>query len=1367
MGNQLTGIAPSQILPVEQYLTDVSSEYEFECSLGSTRFFKVARAKTKEGLVVVKVFVIHDPSLPLKDHRIFMEDIHTRLHGTSNCLPFQKAVQSEKAALLIRQYVKDSLYDRISTRPFLINIEKRWLAFQLLCALNQCHKMKVYHGDIKSENVMVTGWTWLLLSDFASFKPVYLPEDNPSDFSYFFDTSRRRTCYVAPERFVEGGWKTAEVGGQTANLDITDSSDVKKGELTPAMDIFSAGCVITELFTEGTPPFDLSQLLAYINGEYSPWKVLEKIDDGSIRDLIRHMIKKEPNHRLSAEEYMIQQRGKAFPEYFFSFLKLYLQRFATAPILPPDDRIIRLKKDFSKITKNLCVKEDHCEENVGLVLVLSLLESSSRKLHFFNTKIMALQLLLDFSKYLTTDIILDRIVPYMLHFANDHFPRVRAELVRVITQCLKTIKSVPRSDANIFPEYIFPSLSNLTQDPSAMVRAAYAENIAQLAETGLKVLEMMQRSDLEEKEEEETDSTIFQASYDMELLSLQETIQQKVVTLLSDPDNMVKQALMENGITRLCVFFGRQKANDVLLSHMITFLNDKTDWKLRGSFFDNIVGVAAYVGWQSSPVLKPLLEQGLNDTEEFVVYRTLRTLQSLTELGLLPKTMLHEFLQEVVPFLAHSGIWIRQGAVGFISAVAKTFNIADIHCKLLPLVQVFLNKSVLQINKEVYLLNALEGSVPRKVFDYILKSNLLGRLFDTLQERQYMRKVYRNKVTYSEMDESMSQIFRKLSSLGMAEEHEDKVLAMKDYIIKLHRIRAGSSENEPRNGEEMNRPGEINVISVRAVTRRHAELERSKDSKMDGSTGTPPSRGKKKQQTLDSQTSSSMNPEWKSMFGSSDSSSATDSPKSKSIVKAELQEKKISSSTTSLTSQGSSNSGSFVTMSQGQISIPEGTLARGTIGAITQDMNKIMATRYNPCKLELRNLVHQQRDRYNDEILSKDLLIDDLSPWESQPPLSNWRPKGLLVAHLHEHRGSINRIQVSCDHSYFATASNDGSIKLWECDKLEGKSSINRSKQTINLKDGKINSLVFCEGSLSLAAATENNNIHVYKIESGKANAVNKLEIDKEEFGKVVDVTHYDTGAQSVLAYATVNGYIMGFDLRSNKEVWKLKNDPKKGLITTCAVHHSQCWFAVGTSSGSHVCWDLRFQLPITSIEHPMGARVRKLIVHPKEQSWIISATQGNNEVSMWDVETGARRKALWASPAPPLSQKQASNHSVYGMHMVMTDNNVIMLTASSDMRARFWDINYPANSYIMAPAAMDPGHQPSVSYRSRLIEGTEVIIETYTKKQTLTNEDIPRCGPDTPAIGHHDVISDINTCMASQCLVITGSRDGVVKVWK
>ena len=36
--------------------------------------------------------------------------------------------------------------------------------------------IQVCHGDIKSENVMVTAWNWLLLTDFASFKPTYLPE---------------------------------------------------------------------------------------------------------------------------------------------------------------------------------------------------------------------------------------------------------------------------------------------------------------------------------------------------------------------------------------------------------------------------------------------------------------------------------------------------------------------------------------------------------------------------------------------------------------------------------------------------------------------------------------------------------------------------------------------------------------------------------------------------------------------------------------------------------------------------------------------------------------------------------------------------------------------------------------------------------------------------------------------------------------------------------------------------------------------------------------------------------------------------------------------------------------------------------------
>ena len=39
-------------------------------------------------------------------------------------------------------------------------------------------------------------------------------------------------------------------------------------------------------------------------------------------------------------------------------------------------------------------------------------------------------------------------------------------------------------------------------------------------------------------------------------------------------------------------------------------------------------------------------------------------------------------------------------------------------------------------------------------------------------------------------------------------------------------------------------------------------------------------------------------------------------------------------------------------------------------------------------------------------------------------------------------------------------------------------------------------------------------------------------------------------------------------------------------------------------------------------------------------------AVQGNNEVSMWDMETGDRRFTLWASSAPPLSELQVWSFS-------------------------------------------------------------------------------------------------------------------------
>lgn len=97
----------------------------------------------------------------------------------------------------------------------------------------------------------------------------------------------------------------------------------------------------------------------------------------------------------------------------------------------------------------------------------------------------------------------------------------------------------------------------------------------------------------------------------------------------------------------------------MIFSHVITFLNDKNDRHLRGSFFDCLVGVVSYIGWHCAPICKPLLQQGLSDAEESVAVKAIESMISLTQLGLLPKATLLELLHDTASFLIHPNRWIR------------------------------------------------------------------------------------------------------------------------------------------------------------------------------------------------------------------------------------------------------------------------------------------------------------------------------------------------------------------------------------------------------------------------------------------------------------------------------------------------------------------------------------------------------------------------------------------------------------------------------------------------------------------------------------------------------------------------------------
>lgn len=243
---------------------------------------------------------------------------------------------------------------------------------------------------------------------------------------------------------------------------------------------------------------------------------------------------------------------------------------------------------------------------------------------------------------------------------------------------------------------------------------------------------------------------------------------------------------------------------------MITFLNDKEDKNLRGSFFDCIVGVAAFVGWQCSDILIPLLQQGLTDLDEFVIAKSIRATTALTELGLIQKTGLAKFISDCACYLNHPNLWIRHEICGLISTAAKTFGAIDVQCKIMPAISYHLRTPLIQVEKTEILFDCLNKPIPRNIYDTVVKFVDIGQFMAILEKRKEARSAVADGVLpqYGEMSDSLrtvsmlyqplrtcfnvelSQFFRRLKSESFNELSEAQLLSIKSYLLKLNKYKA-------------------------------------------------------------------------------------------------------------------------------------------------------------------------------------------------------------------------------------------------------------------------------------------------------------------------------------------------------------------------------------------------------------------------------------------------------------------------------------------------------------------------------------------------------------------------------------------------
>jgi phosphoinositide-3-kinase regulatory subunit 4 len=1438
--------APS--IAVSAYV-DVLDEIQYKRPIGTSRFLKTVKAQDPDGAIVVKIFIKPSEEMGLSRWHQVIQGYKRRLSDVPSALSYTKIIETDRAGYLIRQFIKTNVYDRISTRPFLEEIEKKWIVFQLLNTLSECHERGVVHGDIKTENVLVTSWNWALLSDFAPFKPIYLPEDNPGSFSFYFDTSQRRTCYLAPERFIGTG-------------EVIPQNDT----VTSEMDIFSLGCVIAEIFLEGTPILTLSELYKYRKGDFQP--DLSGIQDAELRELVTSMISLNPSKRLSAKEYLEKYKGTIFPVNFYNFIYEYFKSFneeipynSVGNVYECDSRINRLYNDYDKIAYFLGYKyeipEYNEEDEVKLqrgeltpirlslpgipknynmlstskvkekdkiaLVILSFIFTALRNVRQEASKIQALELILALAERINDEGKLDRCLPYIVSLLDDTSINVQAKSLKTMTQLLLLVDAIGPVNVSLFSEYIIPRISKLVSSPNSYVRMTAATCLPYLAQTSLRfyymgsilkdnVLETF--VDPETENDGMTPSGIFEVSKE----TLSADFETFAISMLTDMDSSVKISLLRN-ILPLCAFFGKEKTNDLILSHLITYLNDKSP-QLRVAFVEAVIGLSIYVGTISlEHYILPLLVQTLSDPEELVVIKVLHIFEDLATLGLIRKDFIWDLLTTVSKLLLHPNEWIRQSALSLIAAFAETLSLAELYCMLYPIIRPYIEYDVTDFSWDT-LYSVCKRPLSRPVYNLASTWSLRAeKTFFWKQVKSSLVDVFGNRgldfmsnpvstLNGSRFQSADSVIFGnleiplspedkswldRLKSSGLTDQELWKIADLREYIYRVSRLNSRTASKDfDEHGLSIQQLGVLprNIFFDAKV---HAEPFA--------------------QATINEN------------FGSIDDRLPIDSfaANSSSGEIAEDDRTLIMNPTPfpddmsrSLILGKPKAAPSILAQEQNVYGELESSFQR-------ERRPSTQAQRLKTTKI-LTSVVtnsYTGKDPYVIRYLNTVKLepsLDEFSEFtqvESMPLLDfskSWIPTGELVAHLKEHKTSINSLDVCPDHSYFITADNFGVLKIWDTSRLE-RNIINSSVLTVEL-DKPITKIKFLTNYHCFAVSTRDGYVRLMSVNFNKSKKVMLIEsvtiiremMFSDEF--IVDLTFGNKGQNNLIFSVTSLSQIVVIDIRNMDIVFKLQNNPSFGVITAIALAEDNSWALVGTSKGILSLWDVRFKTHLKSWRFKSGFSINRIVTcsndyhlnRKKGRFVIVTGGSGNCDAGIFDVSVGLFREIFTRSSGGNTMDKFSllevdetfgdlptkvedlkisddENKSMTALKVVdtqfeTTKRKFWAFGATPTYDLVLWNVHAPEESrVVLGPIDSKASTAFIVSQMSSY---TRIVTEKYaTESETesvkkrrrhrgLMNED-----QESLIKRHHDIITDIGMVLKPYEMIISADRSGSINLYR
>ncbi|XP_010267111.1 PREDICTED: probable serine/threonine-protein kinase vps15 isoform X2 [Nelumbo nucifera] len=1059
----------------------------------------------------------------------------------------------------------------------------------------------------------------------------------------------------------------------------------------------------------------------------------------------------------------------------------------------------------------------------GMVLIASLLCSCIRSVKLPQLRRGAVLLLKSSSLYIDDEDRLQRVLPYVIVMLSDPAAIVRCAALETLCDILPLVKDFPPSDAKIFPEYILPMLSMLPDDPEESVRICYASNISKLALTAYRflnhslslseagVLDKLSLSDKSSTSSIETSGRLQSESCDAQLAQLRKSIAEVVQELVMGPRQTpnIRRALLQD-IGNLCCFFGQRQSNDFLLPILPAFLNDR-DEQLRAVFYGQIVFVCFFIGQRSvEEYLLPYIEQALSDPMEAVIVNALECLAMLCKSNFLRKRILLEMIERAFPLLCYPSQWVRRSVVTFIAASSDNLGAVDSYVYLAPVIRPFLRRQPASLASEKSLLSCLKPPVSRQVFYQVLHN---ARSSDML-ERQ--RKIWYNPSAQSKQWEA-----EELNKRGMGELNPIKSWPGRqsdfpgqkpvDSGIPQVGIPEGDDTETKQRATGSFMPTASSAIDVRDPLCSEKlqfsgfitpHVSGGNSFICDGSSEGIPlySFNMDKQAAGHASAGSDSSSQWNSL-GISSSSMPWIDPVNKSFS--------LASSVTA------------PKLVSGSFSIGGGS--KQFYKVVREEGRENEQMTYISNKFQDIGLSGMRKgsSSINMEDASSQTDTTGLTAFgrAASVPDTGWRPRGVLVAHLQEHRSAVNEIAISTDHSFFVSASDDSTVKVWDTRKLEKDISF-RSRLTYSLDGSRALCAAMLRGSAQVVVGACDGTIHMFSVDyisRGLGSVVEKYsgitDIKKREVGEgaILSLLNYTTDgcASQTIMYSTRGCGIHLWDTRTNSTAWTLKASPEEGFVSSLVTGACGNWFVSGSSRGVLTLWDLRFLIPVNSWQYSLVCPIEKLCLFIPPPSASSSATArplvyvaaGCNEVSLWNAENGSCHQVFrlsnndsdaeisdlpWAlaRPSSLASLKQDLRrsfnpkyrvdelneppHRLPGVRSLLPLPGGDLLTGGTDLKIRRWDHCSPDRSYsVCGPSLKGIGN--GEFYETRSSFGVQVVQETNRRSPAtkLTPKALLASAATDPAGCHRDSILSLASVKLNQKLLISSSRDGAIKVWK